>query len=364
MSSQNPTSAAKQLVADLKGHWHGNYGMVCCPAHNDRNPSLRIKPGKEVVLFRCFAGCSNEAVIDALKRANFQYSSEAGESDPIIPTRDLSALARSIWRDALPVNSTAGARYKSLRGLDGSDFGRFQPAAITYERERRLALPALILPIRDDHEITAIQRIFLDGRTGAKTTLLSDAKRMLGFPKGGAIRLGAAPSSILNLAEGYEDAESVMIMESLDHVWAVCGIERYASIDIPDSIQEIRIWSQHGVEAKNAIERARTHLTSNNRSLRIHLPPNDGDWNDLLMEKIKNSNPSEPSQVIETSLGPIWVRHFDDTGTLRIWWPHRSDVGDAATEILRGRARWYSKKRCWYVAKTNVDFVFEQLKNL
>ena len=42
---------ARQIVADMGGHWRGSYGMVCCPAHNDRNPSLQVTPGKKAVLF-------------------------------------------------------------------------------------------------------------------------------------------------------------------------------------------------------------------------------------------------------------------------------------------------------------------------
>lgn len=39
-----------------------------CPAHNDRNPSLSISETKEgKILVKCHAGCSNDAVVDALK---------------------------------------------------------------------------------------------------------------------------------------------------------------------------------------------------------------------------------------------------------------------------------------------------------
>src|SRR3546814_10444336 len=34
---------ARQIVADMGGHWRGSYGMVCCPVHNDRNPSLQVR---------------------------------------------------------------------------------------------------------------------------------------------------------------------------------------------------------------------------------------------------------------------------------------------------------------------------------
>ena len=41
--------------------------MALCPAHDDRKPSLSIKPGDDGrVLMKCFAGCSTDTILDAL----------------------------------------------------------------------------------------------------------------------------------------------------------------------------------------------------------------------------------------------------------------------------------------------------------
>ncbi len=55
---------AAEIIKALGGHG----GKARCPAHDDKNPSLSIsdKPTGGV-LVRCHAGCSQEAVIDALK---------------------------------------------------------------------------------------------------------------------------------------------------------------------------------------------------------------------------------------------------------------------------------------------------------
>ena len=41
--------------------------LACCPAHDDRNPSLSVSVGDDGrVLFNCFSGCSSDAVRAAL----------------------------------------------------------------------------------------------------------------------------------------------------------------------------------------------------------------------------------------------------------------------------------------------------------
>ncbi len=62
-------SVIKAAVATLGGRLNqDNSAMVRCPAHNDRNPSLHITPGDDgLLLVHCLAGCSQEAVIEALK---------------------------------------------------------------------------------------------------------------------------------------------------------------------------------------------------------------------------------------------------------------------------------------------------------
>lgn len=39
---------------------------ACCPAHNDRSPSLSIKATDDRLLIHCFAGCSVHDVLDSV----------------------------------------------------------------------------------------------------------------------------------------------------------------------------------------------------------------------------------------------------------------------------------------------------------
>src|SRR3546814_667302 len=101
---------ARQIVADMGGHWRGSYGMVCCPAHNDRNPSLQVTPGKKAVLFKCWAGCSQEAVWSALNSRKINRHT-SGETVDRAPEPSRRKLALHLWDSAVPIAGTAAERY-------------------------------------------------------------------------------------------------------------------------------------------------------------------------------------------------------------------------------------------------------------
>src|SRR5437879_2989712 len=46
---------------------HAARGRLHCPSHSDTNPDLSLKEKDGVVLVHCFAGCTQDAVIEALR---------------------------------------------------------------------------------------------------------------------------------------------------------------------------------------------------------------------------------------------------------------------------------------------------------
>jgi DNA primase len=59
---------AESLAMALGGRKAGAAWMACCPAHQDRDPSLAITDAKDgSVLVRCHAGCDQRDVIEALR---------------------------------------------------------------------------------------------------------------------------------------------------------------------------------------------------------------------------------------------------------------------------------------------------------
>ena len=60
---------AEALVRALGGRWCGDHGLARCRAHQDRTPSLSISDGENgCLLVHCHAGCSQQSVVDSLKR--------------------------------------------------------------------------------------------------------------------------------------------------------------------------------------------------------------------------------------------------------------------------------------------------------
>ena len=71
---------AETLIRELGGR----NGMALCPAHDDRNPSLHITQKQDRVLLKCFAGCTQKAVIEALKARGLWNVVDTPQSTKII----------------------------------------------------------------------------------------------------------------------------------------------------------------------------------------------------------------------------------------------------------------------------------------
>jgi hypothetical protein len=58
----------RKIVETLTGEQRGENEYLCiCPAHEDRSPSLKVDLRNDRILLRCYAGCSQESVIEALR---------------------------------------------------------------------------------------------------------------------------------------------------------------------------------------------------------------------------------------------------------------------------------------------------------
>lgn len=76
MIQQRNYTTLSSIASGLdKVKWHGDYEfLACCPAHDDRNPSFSVADKNGKILVKCWAGCSQESVIGALRGMGLWHS--------------------------------------------------------------------------------------------------------------------------------------------------------------------------------------------------------------------------------------------------------------------------------------------------
>jgi 5S rRNA maturation endonuclease (ribonuclease M5) len=83
-------SPLELLLSRLEARRNGSGWQACCPAHDDRTPSLSIAEGDNgCVLLRCHAGCTTEAIVSELGLTMSDLFAENGSSQrEIVDTYD------------------------------------------------------------------------------------------------------------------------------------------------------------------------------------------------------------------------------------------------------------------------------------
>jgi putative DNA primase/helicase len=274
-------------VKAFAGHWSRGQGMCCCPAHDDRTPSLSIGLSTGAILFHCFAGCSSDEVIAGFKRHGIQPRDLFdGSGGPIKPTRAVSevpdANALRLWREAKPISDSLADLYLTKRMIDlRSSEMRFHARTPLGRKPDVRYLPALITAVRTDLGIIAVQRTFLDPATEGKAQFFKP-KRALGRLGTGAARLFPPIDGRLGLAEGSESAMSAQSLSGIP-CWATLGNERFGIVTIPDSVTELHLFSDADKGGDLALNRALEAYARPGRAILSHCPGQPGnDWNDEL----------------------------------------------------------------------------------
>lgn len=281
---------ARAIVESLKGTWRQGRGMCCCPAHDDRTPSLSVTLGRKAILFHCFAGCSNEDVIAALDRQGVRSrelfdGSGAGTADRQNQS-DFSPNARRLWQSASAIADGPAERYLAQRGLQRvSDQFRYLERTPLGPRGAVQFLPAMLAAVTTDIGVIAVHRTFLDGASG-KLASFERPKRALGRLGCGAVRLAPAVQGRLGLAEGIESALSAMQLFGIP-CWATLGNERFGLVSIPESVLELYLFIDNDAGGALAEERALKAYAAPNRVIHSRAPASPGfDWNDELQSRL------------------------------------------------------------------------------
>lgn len=293
------TQTGEAIVRRFQGKWHGTQGMCRCPAHDDRTPSLSVTLGARAVLFHCFAGCTNEAVLRALSDQGIRITQlfdgpSRVHGPPVEPTITTSRNAVRLWQEAYPLSGSTADQYLQLRGnATTTPEIRFHPRTPLGPKSSVQFLPAMLAAVRSDAGIIAVHRTFIDPAT-ATVASVDGPKRALGRLGTGAVRLGWPFDGKLGLAEGIETALSATQIFGIP-CWATLGNERFGKVAIPDSVTELHLFIDADKGGSLAETRARAAHRRSGRTIFTHCPPIGGqDWNDVLMAAATHdaSNPS------------------------------------------------------------------------
>ncbi len=286
---------ARDLVLALKGQWAGNSGVACCPAHNDKHPSLSIGMGENgKLLLKCHAGCTFGDIMAALRSRGLLIGGSAfRRPEPIGEVAQRMAeraytfrreqQARALWESARSPIDTIGETYIRARGITCA-----LPYSIRYIgncwHPGAKRLPALIGYIRGSSGF-AVHRTYIkpDGSGKADAT---PTKAMLGPAMGGAVRLSNRRGRLV-VAEGIETGLSLLsgILDGPHSVWAALSAGGMKGLNLPNKPGCLVVapdGDEVGMAAANILAERAYAL---GWKVSVLAPPRGYDWNDVLTGK-------------------------------------------------------------------------------
>ena len=283
---------AETIARALGGRKVGQGWTACCPAHDDREPSLSIRDADGKVLVRCHAGCDQRDVIAALKARGLwdgkaHSSLRKSRHRKVSPPRpdpdqtERSAAALSIWQSTIPADGTPVEAYLASRGLTCS-----LPPSLRFHRGLKHpsggiwpCMVALVTRGADDTPL-AIHRTFL-AREGHGKAAVEPAKMMLGPCRGGAVRL-REPGEVLMIGEGIETC--LAAMQATGHpAWAALSTSGLRALDLPGGFRDVIVLADGDDPGEAASRDCALRWVREGRRVRISRPPRGMDFNDVLV---------------------------------------------------------------------------------
>jgi putative DNA primase/helicase len=285
---------AETIAKALGGRKAGGAWMACCPAHNDREPSLSIIDGNDgKLLVRCHAGCDQRDVIGAL-RSRGVWATEGrregrslrynGSRLPAAPDPDnlkRTEGALALWQASQPAEGTPAETYLRSRGLLFSPPSvlRFHAGLKHHSGGIWPAMVALVTRGTDGAPL-AIHRTFL-ARDGTSKAPIEPAKMMLGPCRGGAVRLGPITDRLL-VAEGIENALSAM-QATGQAAWAALSTSGLRTLELPVEALDVVVLADGDEPGEAAAHDAARRWKRGGWRVRIARPPRGFDFNDVLL---------------------------------------------------------------------------------
>ena len=126
---ENYTTLSSIASGLSKVRWHDDYEILaCCPAHDDRNPSLSVSDKNGKILVHCWAGCTQEEVISALRGMGLWHSASRHQ----LERRKRSKLVEDI-RSHYQIFLFGASQIKSGQELSEADQTKLKESMVFLE---------------------------------------------------------------------------------------------------------------------------------------------------------------------------------------------------------------------------------------
>jgi hypothetical protein len=279
----------EHMAEKLGGHRAGSAWQLCCPAHDDRTPSLSVRFSDDgTLLVHCHAGCDQSTVISSLRQLGLWPDRQGVARSERLPLqlrsdphdRKRIAAALKLWMRSMPAAGTPVERYLAHRGIYGISAKRirFLPDAAHPTGTIHPAMIALVTQGSDDRP-SGIHRTFLASDGAAKASVKPN-KMMLGLCRGGAVRLGSVSMPLL-VGEGVETVLSAVQSTGLSG-WAALSTSGLKTLPLPRKAMEIVLLVDGDDAGRKAALHAARRWTSEGHRVRLAQAPLGQDFNDLL----------------------------------------------------------------------------------
>jgi putative DNA primase/helicase len=277
------------LIPDAKGNY-----LCHCPAHADARPSLAVRDGTGRTLVYCYAGCSQAAVLAALRRLKLLRGALAPPAQtlpPVWPPRPASDPFK-MWREASPlVAGTLVEFYLRNRGLELPADAPLRYAPALWHWPSKSRHPAMVELIERYDGIAITSHATFLSSAGRKADLAPVRLFPAGAnPAGGGVwfdHLGSKRE--LAIAEGVETALSAAKLYDAVACVATLSTHGMRSIVLPPAMGlAVRIFADHDAQGHglNAARDLYRRLRSEGRDVYLSMPDAVGqDANDLLLQR-------------------------------------------------------------------------------
>ena len=254
--------------------------LCCCPAHEDRAPSLSLGYGDHgKILVHCFAGCDPKSVIAALQARNLWPMQPMLLRPPLVlatrkiitPNSDRTTIALRVWAVTQSGKKSLVQVYLARRGLTVP----VPPSLrlhLGLKHQKGGVWPAMVALVTRavDDEPVAIHRTFLT-QDGMSKAPVEPAKLMLGPCAGAVVRLGGQGHTLL-IGEGIET--SLSAMQATGHrTWAALSTSGLRSLNLPNGERDMIVLADGTSQAKRPQRRFARRWKREGRRVRIARPP-------------------------------------------------------------------------------------------